>query len=182
MANLVKAENPQVLITAIRHPAGHIVYHQADINAVFAYYYKDLYGARHALSQPDLALFLDALPSMRAGMEGLSESGGPIQEGEISAAIAQLATGKTPGSNGLPLDFTNVIKNSWSNNCVIYIRQPGKPSVWPPLLVKPQSLCYPRRVVTRWTAALTGPFLFEILIAEYWGKSWQIVSLRFYPH
>ena len=76
-----------------------------DINRYFAEYYERLYSSNYCASDVELSSFLDPLELPVITLQEAEELGADITLQEIQGAIASLAKGKVPGTDGLPAEF-----------------------------------------------------------------------------
>ncbi|KAJ1089947.1 hypothetical protein NDU88_003087 [Pleurodeles waltl] len=76
-----------------------------DINDAFREYYTFLYRSPDASGTESLDAYLQALPLNILTYEERDRLGGPVMLEKVREAITQLAAGKTPGTDGLPMDF-----------------------------------------------------------------------------
>ena len=105
LAWLLRSETPRTVIGAIRNKHGVLVNTQITINEVFRDYYRDLYRAPTVVEITQIRRFVEeaGLPYLAAPQrEGLE---GSITEGEIRAAIRNIARNKIPGIDGYPIEF-----------------------------------------------------------------------------
>ena len=72
---------------------------------MFTDYYRALYDAPSESERPQLVHPLRTVPKVDIPAEEIENMNDLTREGERAVAIKQLATGKSPGSDGLPLEF-----------------------------------------------------------------------------
>lgn len=106
MARRVKEKDSSSLISAIRQ-GDKLVTTAADINKTFQIYYEKLYTSTLSFqdSQRKQELFLSNIDMPKLDIDQSSKLESTINDGEIRKAISLMNTTKSPGSNGLPVEY-----------------------------------------------------------------------------
>lgn len=92
-------------ILALKTREGHLVYTQREINARFLDYYEDLYKSSLGVTGGDIDTFLTAVTLPQIDDDQVEQLGQDITLGEIRSAVKHMARNKTPGIDGLPVEF-----------------------------------------------------------------------------
>ncbi|CAH2274657.1 Hypothetical predicted protein, partial [Pelobates cultripes] len=112
LANLLKRRRTHLYISKIKDPSQRMHHLPDQISTTFLNYYRDLYNiqkeARDAAETRGLNTIHTYLAS--AGLRQLTDPDrelldAPIAPEEISIAIKKAQTGKSPGPDGLPLQY-----------------------------------------------------------------------------
>uniref|UniRef100_A0A1A7ZMF0 Endonuclease/exonuclease/phosphatase domain-containing protein n=1 Tax=Nothobranchius furzeri TaxID=105023 RepID=A0A1A7ZMF0_NOTFU len=103
LAHQLKKQISERSITAIKMDKGKVTYDPSTINKTFRDFYKSLYSAGQC--DPDGAAYLNniSLPSITE--EDLSSLDAAFSPNEVWAAIQSMPNGKSPGSDGFPVEF-----------------------------------------------------------------------------
>ena len=105
LANRLKQIENRQIIPAIRDEHGMLQCDAATINESFKNYYSNLYSTENNCNKEALNSFFGGfnLPTVssadRANMEA------PVTQSEIKIAIMKMSSGKTPGDDGLGIEF-----------------------------------------------------------------------------
>ena len=102
LANLTKKGTP---ILELCLPQGINLRTQADINKHFHHYYSQLYTGALGDTAAATQRFLTPLPLAELTLDEVEELGGDIAVQEIQGALRSMASGKVPGTDGLPVEF-----------------------------------------------------------------------------
>ncbi|KAJ1132607.1 hypothetical protein NDU88_010914 [Pleurodeles waltl] len=105
LAWLVRSGGQGEPITCVLDGEGSRKLSPAQINNAFREYYMQLYGKPSDLRTESFDEYLQQIPLPTLSAEDKEALGGPVSVEEVNEAIAQLAPGKTPGTDGLPMDF-----------------------------------------------------------------------------
>lgn len=92
-------------IVALRAPDDTLEYTQKGINNSFRIYYTALYAAQMDQCPIALEAFLRAAPLLVLDRDSREDLGREISTLEIRAVIKEMARNKTPGVDGLPVEF-----------------------------------------------------------------------------
>ncbi|KAJ1093507.1 hypothetical protein NDU88_006607 [Pleurodeles waltl] len=84
---------------------GELITSQQASNADFHDYYQELYSKPTPLSQYCISGSLSGISFSRLTTSQLDTVEEPLQVAEIHAAISQIAQNKTPGMDGLPIEY-----------------------------------------------------------------------------
>ena len=105
LARQLKKQDASFLIPAVKNTNGDIMTNTKDINEVFKDFYSKLYTSEVDPSEEQYEDFFANLniPKLSEGQVAQMEGG--ITEGEVRAAIASLKNGKSPGLDGLPVEY-----------------------------------------------------------------------------
>ena len=106
---LKQMENKQA-IPAIRNENDELLSEGTAINESFRSFYSNPYKSTHNASESDMDAFFDQinLPCVNPVDKEQLESA--ITKAEIETAIGEMATGKTPGEDGLGIEFYKAFK------------------------------------------------------------------------
>ena len=90
-------------ITALRADDGSVISDQNDLSRLLCSFYADLFSA----STCDPVAQATLLSHVSAKLSGAESLGceGPLSQGECFAALQGMARGRTPGCDGLPMEF-----------------------------------------------------------------------------
>lgn len=105
LAFLARAETSQTVVASIQTSRGEVFSDPRDICLQFRNYYAQLYESRSCKSVDDCLSFLDRLSLPVLSREGCEVLGAPITEEEIQHAIGRMATRKSPGPDGFPIEW-----------------------------------------------------------------------------
>lgn len=101
--NLEKKNGQKRTIHALRSSDGHLLSNDADIRRIAVSFYKDLYRSEVSQVQSDNRAFLENLPQVSEGANaGLGQV---LTLEELQEALQSMDCGKTPGLDGLSVDF-----------------------------------------------------------------------------
>ena len=105
LAQRVKQQQAQTLISAIQNEKGEILTDTIEINNAFQLFYQNLYTSQDSWDRSEFQNFLS-----RATLPALTELarerlGACITLGEVQQAIGCLGAGRSPGGDGFPTDF-----------------------------------------------------------------------------
>ncbi|KAJ1170993.1 hypothetical protein NDU88_002864 [Pleurodeles waltl] len=110
LAWLVRPGGEAEPITNVLDKEGTCRSRPGPVNDAFKEYYTFLYGKPAEISTEVFDNYLQHIPITNLMAEDRDRQGGPVTMAEVSEAIAQLASGKTPGTDGLPMDFYKKIE------------------------------------------------------------------------
>lgn len=82
-----------------------LVYTQRGINERFLNYYEELYKSTLGAAEGDIGAFLTDVTLPRVDEAQAEQLGQEITLGEIRSAVKHMARNKTPGIDGLPIEF-----------------------------------------------------------------------------
>ena len=105
LARMITPEIGGSPITMLKTKEGVTVYTQEAINDTFYQYYQDLYKAPRELAAEVYDIYLDRVRLTQLPAKHREELGGPITLPEIKSVIQSMANNKTPGNDGLPVEF-----------------------------------------------------------------------------
>ncbi len=105
LAQRVKQQQAQTLITALQNDKGEILTDPIEINNAFQEFYQKLYTSQDSWDMGKFQNFLSGttLPALTELDRG--RLGANITLGEVQRAIKCLSAGKSPGGDGFPTDF-----------------------------------------------------------------------------
>ncbi len=105
LAHQLKSRASAQHISQIADDAGDITIDPLAINNIFMNFYSSLYKSETPKEQSKLVEFFDQISVPTISSEYKKDLEHPLQLQEISAAIAALQSGKTPGPDGFPIEF-----------------------------------------------------------------------------
>ena len=105
LAWLLKEEHTNIPIGAIRGTDGTIHCSQLEINEIFADYYRTLYSDPQPHTQEAVLQYIQNIQLACLTPEQCEELETPLQLSEIRYAIKQISRNKTPGTDGLPIEY-----------------------------------------------------------------------------
>lgn len=111
LAHQLKRQTASWLIPQVRDQDQNIVTNPKEINNTFATFYSTLYTSEFPSDVTNMNSFLDnlELPSIEPGdREGLDRT---LTQSEITTAIGDMRTGKSPGPDGYPPEFFKKFKD-----------------------------------------------------------------------
>lgn len=91
-----------------------VIVDPSEINNIFKQYYKDLYDAGDEVDSQRLGEFLDDLVMPHVSGEHKQMMDLEITKDDIEHAINSMQSGKSPGPDGLPIDFYKAFKERLS--------------------------------------------------------------------
>ncbi len=97
------------IIHALRSEDGILVSNPREIREEAMRFYQSLYGSELELEDGGINVFLENLPKISE--ESNAELESALTLGELYGALQSMESGKTPGMDGLPVDF---LKTFWS--------------------------------------------------------------------
>ena len=100
---LEKKQKTESWISAMKRPDGSIASHIYDICDSWVHFYSDLFTASPVDLTVQQALLDNLSSTIPAHETALCD--GPLTVDEVRIALLGMATGKTPGSDGLPMEF-----------------------------------------------------------------------------
>ena len=105
LAWLTTPVQPTTPIQAIRNAGGEVCQKQVGINYAFRNYYESLYSCNGIIDSALIEQFLDLVTLPQLTREQYEELARPLTLQEVRNAIVALASGKTPGTDGIPVQF-----------------------------------------------------------------------------
>ncbi|KAJ1118887.1 hypothetical protein NDU88_007074 [Pleurodeles waltl] len=105
LAWLVRQPLQSSPIGAIRTHSGEVINAQAGINKSFHTYYRSLYQPTNPPNEQQLSELLSLILQNINIIDSAATLDGPITSEELRLALSQKARGKTPGSDGLPMEY-----------------------------------------------------------------------------
>lgn len=105
LAFLARNEDKPPVVIALHSPEGQKITDPPVVSSKFREFFMDLYNSRTQEGPDDMISFLEgvAFPQLTPEQRELLEA--PLTKEEIDAAIASFAKSKSPGSDGLPIEF-----------------------------------------------------------------------------
>ena len=105
LAWLTREDRDRQPIGAIRTSENIIHHTQGEINRAFMDYYKVLYSDLNPPQHTEIEQFLHNTQLPQLTNEQREDLEEPLTLGEITHAIRQIAHSKTPGMDGLPIEY-----------------------------------------------------------------------------
>lgn len=105
LAQRVKQQQTQTLISAIQNEEGKILTDTIDISSGFHLFYQKLYTSQDAFNWGEFQNFLSETTLPVLTESARERLGVCITLGEVEQAIRDLSAGKSPGGDGFPTDF-----------------------------------------------------------------------------
>lgn len=105
LAFLAKTEMPQTVVTNIQSANGDLLSDPQDVCARFREYYTHLYESKTDRSIEDITNFLGGLSLPSLSRDTGVELDRPITEEEVQRTINSMATRKSPGPDGFPVEW-----------------------------------------------------------------------------
>ena len=134
LAHQLKRQAASRLIPQVRDQDLNIVTYPKEINNTFATFYSTLHASEFPPEVTNMNRFLDNLeiPTIEPGdREGLDR---PLTQSEITAAIGDVQTGKSPGPAGNPPEFFKKFKDKLAPIMLeVFNKSLGKGSLPPTL-------------------------------------------------
>ncbi|KAJ1143464.1 hypothetical protein NDU88_009773 [Pleurodeles waltl] len=105
LAWLVKPKGEGTPIMSVHDMMGERMFRPVNINNAFRNYYPCLFRSPETSMPESLGSYLRGLLLRTLTTEDRDLLGGPVTLEEVTDAILQLSAGKTPGTDGLPMEF-----------------------------------------------------------------------------
>lgn len=110
LARLARKAPAKSFISAVQDENGQRQMNHRQINDTFKRFYEKLYSSETDLDKLKEGNFLNSLNMPQLSNDQASLLEGPITLLEIDKAISSLNSGKSPGADGLPIEFYKVLK------------------------------------------------------------------------
>lgn len=111
LARLLNQRQNHNTIGGIRDTRGKKHFDKKDINSVFVSFYKTLYTSDNNCTKEELDKLFSKIHLPTLTEEQQRYLGKPIQEAEILQAISLMRSGKSPGPDGLPVEWFKAYKD-----------------------------------------------------------------------
>lgn len=92
-------------VPCIQGPTGDLLYAPDEINDRFASFYSNLYSSRAVFTPDELNSYLDPIDIPVLTEKYRESLDAPITTDEILIALKTLQSGKSPGPDGIPVEF-----------------------------------------------------------------------------
>lgn len=105
LAWLSREQAGRMSISHIRDSSGQLIHTPEGINCCFAEFYESVYRSRVDYRGVDLGAYLDDIDIPTLTVPYRDKLDAPITSLEILRALKSMQTGKTPGPDGIPVEF-----------------------------------------------------------------------------
>ncbi len=111
LARLLNQKQNCNTVAGIRDSGGKRHFVRKNINTVFVSFYKSLYKSNSNNTKDTLDKFFAKIKLPTLTEEQQKSLGKPIQEKEILEAIALMRSGKSPGPDGMPVEWFKAFRD-----------------------------------------------------------------------
>lgn len=105
LAWLARGQHAVTHIGRLKGSDGRPLTRQADIDERFLEFYRDLYSSRVSYTKSDLLRYLDCIQLPALGVDKSEQLDADISLEEVQVALGSMQSGKTPGPDGIPIEF-----------------------------------------------------------------------------
>ena len=126
--NLEKRSNEKKNIHLLRNEDDSFVSDQKDILKHLQSFYRTLYSSHSNVDHDQMAQFLDQIQFPKLSEDSKTDLNKPVTRSEILTSLKDLKFNKTPGYDGLPVEFYVVFFNDIIDmllNCYLYSFEQG---------------------------------------------------------
>lgn len=105
LAWLSREQQGGMCIPHIQGPDGCLTYDSDEINDSFASFYRNLYGSKVTYTRDELTDYLEPIDFPVLTVKYRDNLDAPITTDELLKALKSLQSGKSPGPDGIPVEF-----------------------------------------------------------------------------